>query len=448
MGGYADEFPLLSALGLYASDIRGDGNCLFNALADQIYGSQDRHHEIRARVIDYMREHADYYKQFLDVHPGGGTRRNPKRKTTAVQCSPGNFDRPSSEAVDRVFEQHLNTMAKGGTWGDNMEIQAFASAFGTDVKIYQRDFAYMMAANNSTESRPVAHIAYHNWEHYSSIRNLDGPHTGPPNVQLKPLSQEEEAQQKKKLENTSPVQPWQINALLNSLPFLVDKQYAKKVLEDHRGDINAACSKILDSEDGGSASSAQESSSIEREPDSDDEFLHAPNKKQDRRMSRNSRPKPAAYDQSRLAPLSSFSDNGSQESADSVESDGLSSTDVSRHSQQDLPTIDRDTITVKSEGGQNVEPSKRPLRIKLNPPKPPSDAQGKSRQKQTGPRRISARDKKDMKKQAQKAARKERQQIAARGGVASDKMKTGMALRSQGVTETPPIESGFRTLFI
>lgn len=134
---------------------------MFNALADQIYGSQDRHHEIRARVIDYMREHADYYKQFLDVHPGGGTRRNPKRKTTAVQSSPGNFDRPSSEAVDRVFEQHLNTMAKGGTWGDNMEIQAFASAFGTDVKIYQRDFAYMMAANNSTESRPVAHIAYH-----------------------------------------------------------------------------------------------------------------------------------------------------------------------------------------------------------------------------------------------------------------------------------------------
>ena len=27
MGGYADEFPLLSALGLYAADIRGDGMC-------------------------------------------------------------------------------------------------------------------------------------------------------------------------------------------------------------------------------------------------------------------------------------------------------------------------------------------------------------------------------------------------------------------------------------
>lgn len=27
MGGPADEFPLLSALGLYAADIRGDGEC-------------------------------------------------------------------------------------------------------------------------------------------------------------------------------------------------------------------------------------------------------------------------------------------------------------------------------------------------------------------------------------------------------------------------------------
>lgn len=28
MGGSADEFPLLSALGLYAADIRGDGECM------------------------------------------------------------------------------------------------------------------------------------------------------------------------------------------------------------------------------------------------------------------------------------------------------------------------------------------------------------------------------------------------------------------------------------
>ncbi|PNS18865.1 hypothetical protein CAC42_5404 [Sphaceloma murrayae] len=448
MGGYAVEFPLLSALGLYAADIRGDGNCLFNALSDQIYGNQDRHHEIRSRVIEYMREHASYYKQFLDVHPGGGVRRNPKRKTTAAQSSPLNFERPAPEDVDRVFEQHLTTMARGGTWGDNMEIQAFSSAFNTDVKIYQRDFAYMMAAADSRELRPVAHIAYHSWEHYSSIRNLDGPHTGLPDVQVKALTPEEEAKQKKRLEDTSPVQPWQVNALINSLPYLVDKQFAKKVLEENRGDVNAACSQILDSEDGGSASSAQESSSIEREPDSDDELLNAPNKKQDRRMSRNSRQKATPYDRTRLAPLPPTSDHGSQASADSQESDAPSSTNASGHSQQDPGCTVMDTIRVNSEQDPPAEPAKRQIRIKLNPPKPPPNALPKSRQRQNGPRKPSARDRKDIKKQAQKAARKERAQAAAGTSGGSGNMKTGMALRSKGMTETPPIESGFRTLFI
>lgn len=108
-----------------------------------------------------MRENEAYYKQFLDVYPGGGTRRNPKRKTTGAYNSPVNLNRPSAEDVDRVFEQHLNIMAKGGTWGDNMEIQAFSSAFDIDVKIYQRDFAYMIQASTSAAVRPVAHIAYH-----------------------------------------------------------------------------------------------------------------------------------------------------------------------------------------------------------------------------------------------------------------------------------------------
>jgi hypothetical protein len=52
-------------------------------------------------------------------------------------------------------------MAKGGTYGDNMEISAFTSAFGIDVKIYQHDFAYMVSASTNDEPRPVAHIAYH-----------------------------------------------------------------------------------------------------------------------------------------------------------------------------------------------------------------------------------------------------------------------------------------------
>ena len=107
-----------------------------------------------------MREHSDYYKQFIDAQPGGGTRRNPKRKNV------GSFSAtaaPPTEAdIDHTFQNHLERMAKGGTYGDNMEISAFSSAYSVDVKIYQRDFAYMISGSGPDEGdRDVAHIAYH-----------------------------------------------------------------------------------------------------------------------------------------------------------------------------------------------------------------------------------------------------------------------------------------------
>lgn len=397
-----------------------------------------------------MREHAEYFKQFLDVYPGGGTRRNPKRKTTGAYSSPLHLARPSQEDVDRVFEQHLRTMAQGGTWGDNMEIQAFSSAFGIDVKIYQRDFAFMIQSSQNGESRPVAHIAYHvsfasplprtssdhpqTWEHYSSIRNLDGPHTGLPAVQPKALSPEEEQVQKQKLKATSVVQPWMLNALQNSLPYLIDKQYAKRILEECNGNVNDAVSKLLDAEDGASGSSAQESSSIEREPDSDDDLAHAPSKRLNRRTSRATRHMLVSTPQSTRRAVPQTTDNdGSQESVSSFDSDAPAGRDVLHETP---PTdIDADsTVSAiemhsKSEASPNANPDT------ASSSKPPA-------------KRITAREKKDQKKLAQKAARKARQQAASRSGRPVDTVEAGMALRSQGQTSTPVIESHLRTLFI
>lgn len=178
MGGSSDEFPLLKSQGtsiasrklphltdappgLYAADVRGDGNCLFNALSDQIYGTQIKHHEIRARVIDYMRAHSAHYKQFIEVLPGGATRRNPKRKNAGAYSTPVSL--PSEQEITRVFEEHLARMARGGVYGDNMEIMAFCSAYGYDVKIYLQEYAYMIhdLQDDTGETRDIAHIAYH-----------------------------------------------------------------------------------------------------------------------------------------------------------------------------------------------------------------------------------------------------------------------------------------------
>ncbi|KAI5195271.1 cysteine proteinase [Aureobasidium subglaciale] len=431
MGGSQEEFPLLNSLGLYAANILGDGNCLFHALSDQLYGHQKEHQVIRSRVIGYMREHADYYKQFIDAQPGGGTRRNPKRKNvgsfSAVAAAPSEAD------IDHTFQNHLERMAKGGTYGDNMEISAFSSAYNVDVKIYQRDFAYMISGSGDDGERDVAHIAYHvglehwpAWEHYSSIRNLDGPHHGPPKVTVKALSPDEEQKQKEKLAQTPHVLPWMVDVVLSSLPFLADKPTIKRTLEECKGNIDAAVDKLMGAEENGSLSSAQESSSVEREPDSDEEYpgKDGPNKKRDRRPSSRQQSQEANADEMRAK---FETHNGSQESIISEASESMKS----------LPD--------KKDGAKSFDTRPRPtIRLKFNAQKATSPAPVPAK----APQRQPARDKKDIKKQAQKAARKEREQAATSKDRPESPSTSGMKLRSKGMVNTPPIESGFRTLFI
>ncbi|EON60813.1 hypothetical protein W97_00022 [Coniosporium apollinis CBS 100218] len=462
MGGSADEFPLLSALGLYAADIRGDGNCLFNALSDQLYGHQTEHRTIRARVITYMRDNADYYKQFIDVLPGGGVRRNPKRKNAGAYSTPTTYTPATPEEIDRVFESHLESMAKGGTYGDNMEIVAFSSAYGVDVKIYQRDFAYVVSAAGGDGQRDVAHIAYHTWEHYSSIRNLDGPHTGPPKVCEKALSPEEERRQKEKLEKTPYVLPWMIDVVSSSLPFLADKPTIKRALEESKGNIDSAVSKLLDAEDRGSVSSAQESSSVEREPDSDDDVINGPNKKQDRRLSRATKTMKKGQERRRQIASELASYDGSRESLVSEASRKSRSPGTSHLKEEIADTEDEDSRSdfVKEEG--KSEPAvllsapsspRKPVRLKLNPPKPPdpsSTGGGKTQQKQPGPQRKhgpTAREKKDIKKQAQKAARKERALATTSPNGTTEAKKSGLAILTKAKGNSF-IESGIKTLYI
>lgn len=108
-----------------------------------------------------MTEHADYYKQFIDANPGGGIRRNPKRKNAGSFATQFTAEGPSASEVEATFQSHLKRMARGGTYGDNMEIVAFTRAFGVDVTIYQRDFAYLVSTKETETEVKNLHIAYH-----------------------------------------------------------------------------------------------------------------------------------------------------------------------------------------------------------------------------------------------------------------------------------------------
>ncbi|EWC47912.1 hypothetical protein DRE_02794 [Drechslerella stenobrocha 248] len=240
----SDEFPLLEGLGLYASDIIGDGECLFRSFSDQLYGNQAKAHEIRQRTTSYMREHADFFKLFLSVPPT-------RRKKSA------NAATPSQDAVDRAFTDHVNRMERSGVYGDNLEIVAFARCYAVNVKIYQREFAYQISCDDgdgqstgtTTTTPQLLHIAYHSWEHYSSVRNSDGPHTGLPNVSPKALTEAAKKQQKDALERTVEILPWMEKVVAASLPNAISVERVREMLVKCKGDVNMAVSRLLDAEE-------------------------------------------------------------------------------------------------------------------------------------------------------------------------------------------------------
>lgn len=60
----------LRALGLYAAPTLGDGNCLFRALSDQLYGSDTYHLKLRHALCNWIESHKERYAPFVDDERG------------------------------------------------------------------------------------------------------------------------------------------------------------------------------------------------------------------------------------------------------------------------------------------------------------------------------------------------------------------------------------------
>lgn len=281
-----NDFAHLRSQGLYASKIEGDGNCLFNALSDQLYGHQRNHVELRASTVKQMRQHGNDYKPYLAVYPGGGTRRNAQRKRKnagAMSSESYQTKAPSPEDIEDAFTRRLEHMARDGTYADNIEVQAFADAHQKNVQVYWFDGKVTAITPSCRRAERIAtvHIAYHKWEHYSSIRNIDGPHEGLPLLKIKDLSEEELAEQRAIAAEPRPITTAMIDEVTVYVPQF-ERDIIQKALEESRGDTHAAVNKLLDTEDSSSTSSHWSSSATsftERDPDSEDEEPRGPKKR-------------------------------------------------------------------------------------------------------------------------------------------------------------------------
>ncbi|KAF9972749.1 hypothetical protein BGZ73_004051 [Actinomortierella ambigua] len=235
----------LASLNLKLKDTLGDGNCLFRALADQYTGSDADHYRIRQDVCTYIEEHADHFKLFLD---------------------------------NQTVEAHVAQMRRNATYGGNVELVAFARLKRVDIRVYQPGYVFVIEGvdvkkeGSTPGQRPMLHIA---WEHYSSIRNIDGPFEGLPEINPRPVEQPA----LRKLSNDDPPRP--IEKTIMKVTGTDDLQRIRDLMEKHKGDVDRVYEEIyevLNQED------SQDNSGSEKDEDEDEEPQGSDEKKSSKKL--------------------------------------------------------------------------------------------------------------------------------------------------------------------
>ncbi|KAI7885276.1 cysteine proteinase [Lichtheimia hyalospora FSU 10163] len=203
----------------------GDGNCLFRALSDQYHGSDKQHKQVRQQVCQYLRDNEEEYQFFVED--------------------------------DQSFEHHVSCMERDGTYGGNMELAAFARLNGVDIKVYQPGLIYVInGTDNEEEERSTLHIAYHSWEHYSSVRNMDGPFSGPPEIK-EATGEEHQEEQEDAIDSKEKV-------VMQSCPE-VSLRRIRRLLRKHKGDPNKVIDVIFEEQTAQDVGEEQEEKPINQE---------------------------------------------------------------------------------------------------------------------------------------------------------------------------------------
>jgi hypothetical protein len=56
----------LNSASLNIREISGDGNCLYRAVSDQIYGTENYYEVVKSKCMEYLEIEKDFFSQFID----------------------------------------------------------------------------------------------------------------------------------------------------------------------------------------------------------------------------------------------------------------------------------------------------------------------------------------------------------------------------------------------
>ncbi|KHJ88675.1 OTU-like cysteine protease [Oesophagostomum dentatum] len=133
--------------GFEIKQVRGDGSCMFRAVADQLYADQEMHGEVRRLCMDYMARNRDHFAPF----------------------------------VAEDFSSYIARKRRPGQHGNHVELQAISEMFARPIEIYEysenpRNIFYPTI--NALEVHAPIRLSYHGSSHYNSVVDPFAPAVG------------------------------------------------------------------------------------------------------------------------------------------------------------------------------------------------------------------------------------------------------------------------------
>ena len=142
---------LLLQSNLRIKEVKGDGNCLFRAVSDQVYGTDQYYELLREKCMDYL----VIMRRFFEPYIG------------------------------EDFDDYIKEKRKNQTWGDDIELEALSEIYSRPVEIYKgsnkplktfhenKYYSKYDTNNDINFTLYPIRLSYHKRNHYNSIIPLE-----------------------------------------------------------------------------------------------------------------------------------------------------------------------------------------------------------------------------------------------------------------------------------
>ena len=138
---------LLLQNNLEIREVLGDGNCMFRAVSDQVYGTDEPYQILREKCMDYLVILKRYFEPY----------------------------------IDEDFDSYIKRKRKDKVWGDDVELEALSEIYNRPIEIYKEsnkplktfhEMNYKQDSDYNYSLTPIR-LSYHKNNHYNSIVPLE-----------------------------------------------------------------------------------------------------------------------------------------------------------------------------------------------------------------------------------------------------------------------------------